>query len=100
MPTSCFEIDDTPLVEAVFSFTAKSFPSEPDVGIFHRYWEIEGEVTGGKLGDMSLTRAQMIEAFGQDEIDRLEECECEAETERRNSGDFSNDDAYDAWAAE
>lgn len=63
------EVEDVP---CDFSATAEYVERDPGVGINAPYWDVNGRITEAWLGGLKLTRDQIVEACGRDEVWRQE----------------------------
>lgn len=75
------ELDDMDIPVALFDFTAEHCPAEPDVGIPRPYVEVNGSITSWRIGNLTLTRAQLVEAIGKDAVAKIESREEDQITE-------------------
>jgi len=88
------QLDDVP---AVFQYTAKQHPAEPDVGIFSDYWECgDPELVSATLHSDPMNRYELAKVFGEEELSRVEECAQAEILKLLEAGDLRPDDAYDA----
>ena len=66
------DLDDTPVPVAVFDYEAEYQRAEPDVGIMSGGWAVSGEIEDWKIGSLHLSRAQMVQAFGDQYVAQIE----------------------------
>jgi GAF domain-containing protein len=103
------ELEELPIPEGVIGFSAEYEREDRSVG-FPGGWAISGlEITSWRIGALTLTREQMVQAIGEDAVNAIEaaqedaavrEADERAEADAGDYGDYLLELRRDRIAAE